>query len=162
MTGLSHMDPKEGPRMVDVGGKAVTQREAVARGRVVMQPATLQAIQAHTTPKGDVLSTARIAGIMASKRTPDLIPMCHPLPLSYVGVDVIPGEDGASVEIEATARTVAQTGVEMEAMTAVAVAALTVYDMCKSMDRAMRVESVRLVRKTGGKSGEIVLEEYDV
>jgi cyclic pyranopterin phosphate synthase len=145
--------------MVDVGTKASTDREAVARGTVTMQPATVDVIRSNTTPKGDVLSTAQIAGIMAAKRTHELIPLCHPLALSFVGVDLNLGEDGKSVAIEATVRTNGKTGAEMEALTAVSVAGLTVYDMCKAVDRGMRVESVRLVKKTGGNSGNIVLED---
>ena len=152
---LSHVDPTAGPRMVDVGDKDVTRREAIARGRVVMSPETLQAIRDQATPKGDVLSVAQLAGVMAAKRTAELIPLCHTLPLSFVGVEVTPGEDGASVEIEATVRTTGQTGAEMEALTAVSVAGLTVYDMCKAIDRTMRVEAVRLVSKSGGRSGDI-------
>ncbi len=156
---LSHVDPAAGPRMVDVGDKDVTRREAVARGRVVMSPETLTAIREQTTSKGDVLSVAQLAGVMAAKRTSELIPLCHPLQLSFVGVELTPGEDGASVEIEATVRTTGQTGAEMEALTAVSVAGLTVYDMCKAIDRAMRVEAVRLVSKSGGRSGDLWLEE---
>ena len=156
---LSHVDPTAGPRMVDVGDKDVTRREAVARGRVVMSPETLTAIREQATPKGDVLSVAQLAGVMAAKRTSELIPLCHPLPLSFIGVELTPGEDGASVEIEATVRTTGQTGAEMEALTAVSVAGLTVYDMCKVIDRTMRVEAVRLVSKSGGQSGDVRLEE---
>ncbi len=159
MTELSHIDRDAGPRMVDVGSKASTDREAVARGTVTMRPETVDAIRSNATPKGDVLSTAQIAGIMAAKRTHELIPLCHPLALSFVGVDLTIGEDGASVMIEATVRTTGKTGAEMEALTAVSVAGLTVYDMCKAVDRGMRVESVRLVKKTGGKSGDITLED---
>lgn len=145
--------------MVDVGDKDVTKREAVARGRVVMSPETLTAIREQSTPKGDVLSVAQLAGVMAAKRTAELIPLCHPLPLSFVGVELTSGEDGASVEIEATVRTMGQTGAEMEALTAVSVAGLTVYDMCKAIDRSMTVEAVRLVAKSGGRSGDLRLEE---
>ena len=145
--------------MVDVGDKDVTRREAVARGRVVMAPETLTAIREQATPKGDVLSVAQLAGVMAAKRASELIPLCHPLPLSFVGVELTPGEDRASVEIEATVRTTGQTGAEMEALTAVSVAGLTVYDMCKAIDRAMRVEAVRLVSKSGGQSGDVRLED---
>ena len=159
MEKLSHIDPEHGPRMVDVGAKPSTHREAVARGSVTMRPETVAAIRSNTTPKGDVLSTAQIAGIMAAKRTHELIPMCHPLALSFVGVDLTFGEDGQSIGIEATVRTTGQTGAEMEALTAVSVAGLTVYDMCKAVERGMRVDAVRLVRKTGGKSGDIVLED---
>ena len=159
MEQLSHIDAEHGPRMVDVGAKSATNREAVARGTVTMRPGTVAAIRSNATPKGDVLSTAQIAGIMAAKRTHELIPLCHPLALSFVGVAVALGEDGKTVTIEATVWTTGQTGAEMEALTAVSIAGLTVYDMCKAVDREMRVEAVRLVRKTGGKSGDIVLEE---
>ncbi len=159
MEQLSHIDSEHGPRMVDVGSKPVTVREAVARGHITMRPQTLEAIQRNATPKGDVLATAQIAGIMAAKRTHELIPMCHPLALSFVGVNLVAGQDAASVDIEATVRTTGQTGAEMEALTAVSVAGLTVYDMCKAVDRQMRVESVRLVRKSGGKSGDLVFED---
>jgi cyclic pyranopterin phosphate synthase len=150
--GLTHFDAEGRAVMVDVSGKAATTRIAVARGRVVMAPATLAAIQAGGIGKGDVLGVARLAGIMGAKRTADLIPLCHPLPLSSVKVDLVPVAPDA-VEIEATAKTTGQTGVEMEALTAVTIAALTVYDMCKAIDRGMRVEAVRLTRKEGGKSG---------
>ncbi|MPZ99751.1 MAG: cyclic pyranopterin monophosphate synthase MoaC [Dehalococcoidia bacterium] len=143
--------------MVDVSAKAVTAREATARGRVVMQPETLALIVEGRVPKGDVLATARLAGIMAAKRTSDLIPLCHPLPLTGIEVTLTPS-DGA-VDIEATVRTTAQTGVEMEALTAVSVAALTVYDMCKAAERTMRIEAVRLVAKSGGASGDYRADE---
>ncbi|MDA1095939.1 MAG: cyclic pyranopterin monophosphate synthase MoaC [Chloroflexi bacterium] len=158
MERLSHIDPERGPRMVDVGSKLTTNREAVARGRVTMQPETLAAVRSNATPKGDVISTAQIAGVMAAKRTAELIPMCHPLALSFIGVDLSGGADERSIEIEATVRTTGQTGVEMEALTAVTVAGLTVYDMCKAIDKTMHIESVRLVRKTGGKSGDVTLD----
>ena len=151
---LSHLDERGNARMVDVSAKDVTRREATARGRVVMQPETLAMIVEGRAPKGDVLATARIAGIMAAKRTHELIPMCHPLPVSGVTVDLAPSEAGDAIEIEATVRVSGQTGVEMEALTAVSVAALTVYDMCKAAERGMRIESVRLVAKSGGKSGD--------
>lgn len=145
--------------MVDVSAKSETDRTAVARGRVVMRPATLAMIREQMAgetsdlPKGDVLGVARLAGLMAAKRTSDLIPLCHPLPLNGVDVALTPeGED--SLEIEASVRTVGRTGVEMEALTAVSVAALAVYDMCKAVDRGMRIADVRLVRKTGGVSGD--------
>jgi cyclic pyranopterin phosphate synthase len=146
--------------MVDVGGKPITTREAVARGEVRMRVATLRLIAEGNVAKGDVLAVARVAGIMAAKRTHELIPLCHPLPLTFVGVgfDLRQEASLGVVGIEATARTSAQTGVEMEALTAVSVAALAIYDMCKAIDRAMRIADVRLVRKSGGKSGEIVLE----
>ena len=144
--------------MVDVSAKKDTKREAIARGSVRMQAATLRLILAGGVEKGDVIATARLAGIMAAKRTHELIPLCHPLPLTHIDVKITPDRRASSLEIEAVVRTTAKTGVEMEALTAVAVAALTVYDMCKAVDRGMRVESVRLARKRGGNSGEIVLE----
>jgi len=156
---LSHLDSQGRARMVDVGWKPDTERIAVARGFVKMQPETLRLIQEGRIEKGDVLATARIAGVMAAKRTPDLIPMCHPLPITNVAVELEPDEAQGGIRIQATVKTVAKTGVEMEALTAVAVAALTIYDMAKSVDRAMRIEAVRLARKSGGKSGEIVLED---
>ena len=140
--------------MVDVGAKDVTHRVARAAGRIVMQPATLAAIQAGTTRKGDVLGIARIAAIQASKRTADLIPLAHPLPLTRVHVDIDCDAAASAVVLEVTAETVARTGVEMEALTAVAVGLLTVYDMCKAADRGMRIEGVRLLEKAGGKSGD--------
>jgi cyclic pyranopterin phosphate synthase len=157
---LTHLDEQGHARMVDVGGKPITTREAVARGEVRMRVATLRLIAEGNVAKGDVLAVARVAGIMAAKRTHGLIPLCHPLPLTFVGVGFdLRQEAGLGVVgIEATARTSAQTGVEMEALTAVSVAALAIYDMCKAIDRAMRIADVRLVRKSGGKSGEIVLE----
>jgi cyclic pyranopterin phosphate synthase len=139
--------------MVDVGGKAETAREAVARGEVVMRPATLRLIRANQVAKGDVLTLAQVAGVMAAKRTHDLIPLAHPLPLVDIQVTCRPKAPDR-VTIEAVARTVARTGVEMEALTAVAVAALTIYDMCKAVDREMTIGRVRLVRKRGGRSGE--------
>jgi cyclic pyranopterin phosphate synthase len=156
---LTHIDDAGRARMVDVSGKPDTVREAVARGRVTMRPETLRLIVSGEVAKGNVLTTAQVAGIMAAKRTHELIPMCHPLLLSKVDVRLEPDAGGSAVEIEAVARTTGATGVEMEALTAVTVAGLTVYDMCKAVDRGMRLEAVRLVRKTGGKSGEIVLED---
>lgn len=146
--------------MVDVGAKPDSERVAVARGRILMQPETLALIQAGAVKKGDVFTVAQVAGIQAAKRTHDLIPMCHPLLLTHVAVELKPAEaDGqAWVEIEATVRTTGKTGVEMEALAAVSVAALTVYDMCKAADRAMRITDVRLVHKSGGKSGRWDLE----
>ena len=138
--------------MVDVGAKSITQRIATARARVTMLPATAALIRSGGAKKGDVLGVARIAGIMASKRTAELIPLCHPLPLSAVSLEL--EVTGTAVEIAATVSTTGQTGVEMEALTAASVAALTVYDMCKSVDRGMRIEAVRLTHKSGGKSGE--------
>ena len=145
--------------MVDVGGKPDTERVAVAKGEIAMRPETLALIQEGGIPKGDVLAVAQVAGIMAAKRTHELIPMCHPLLLTHVAVEFAPNEPESCIEITATVRTTGKTGVEMEALTAVVVAALTIYDMCKAVDRAMRIQNVRLVRKRGGKSGEIVLEK---
>jgi len=155
---LTHLDAQGHARMVDVGAKADTQREAIARGAVRMQAQTRAMILSGEMPKGDVLATARIAGIMAAKRTSDLIPLCHPLMLSHVAVELRPGADDTTIEVEATVRTTGKTGVEMEALAAVTVAALTIYDMCKAVDRGMQITSVRLAEKRGGKSGEIVLE----
>ena len=153
---LSHLDAQGHARMVDVSDKDVTQREATARGRVVMQPSTLALIVDGQLLKGDVLATARIAGIMAAKRTHELIPLCHPLPISGVEVHLVPSTAGesASIEIEATVRVTSRTGVEMEALTAVSVAALTVYDMCKAVERGMSIEDIRLTAKSGGRSGD--------
>ena len=151
---LTHLDERGQARMVDVGEKPVTRREAVARGRVLMKPETLALIQAGGLPKGDVLATARLAGIMAAKRTWELIPLCHPLSLDAVTVDLRPDEAGAAIEITATVHVTARTGAEMEALTAVSVAGLTIYDMCKAVDRSMRIEGVQLERKSGGRSGE--------
>lgn len=150
---LSHLDDRGGARMVDVSGKAVTAREAVAEGFVAMQPATLALIQEGGLPKGDVLAVARVAGIQAAKRTSELVPMCHPLPIAGIAIALQPVE-ASRLRVEATVRTEGRTGVEMEALTAVSVAALTVYDMCKAVDRGMRIEGVRLLEKRGGKSGE--------
>ncbi len=149
---LTHFDEAGRAAMVDVSAKPVAERIATARGRIVMAPATLARIREGTMGKGDVLGVARIAGIMAAKRTGELIPLCHPLMLSKVAVDLTPAPPDA-VEIEATVKLAGQTGVEMEALTAVTVAALTVYDMCKAIDRGMRIEAVRLARKSGGRSG---------
>ena len=156
--GLTHLDPHGRASMVDVGWKEATRREAVAKGFVSMQPETLARIQEGSMAKGDVFAVARLAGIMGAKQTSQLIPLCHPLPLDRVGVELVADAERQRVEITATATTSAKTGVEMEAMTAVSVAALALYDMCKSVDRAMRIEAVRLVSKTGGKSGDIFLE----
>ncbi len=153
MAKLSHVDEHGRVRMVDVTGKDVTRRVAVARGVVTMQAGTLAAIAEGQMPKGDVLAVARIAGIMAAKKTSELIPMCHPLNISGVEVRLAPRETPPSVEIEATVRIAGQTGVEMEALTAVSVAGLTIYDMCKAVDREMTVGEIRLVHKSGGKSG---------
>ncbi len=154
----THFDSDGKVRMVDITGKAATERVATAKGTVIMKPSTLEAIGRGETKKGDVLTTARLAGIMAAKQTHLLIPLCHPLPITNADVELTLDETRSALDIAATVKTTAQTGVEMEALTAVAVAALTVYDMCKAMDRAMRIDDIRLVRKSGGKSGDIVLE----
>jgi cyclic pyranopterin phosphate synthase len=156
---LSHVDDQGRARMVDVSHKPDTQRQAVAKGRIRMQPQTLALIQQGGLPKGDVLAVAQVAGVMAAKRTHELIPMCHPLLLTHIGVEFeahpADGEDKlAAVDITATVRTTGKTGVEMEALTAVAVAGLTIYDMCKAVDHGMQLDAVRLVHKSGGKSGE--------
>lgn len=153
MSELTHFDGDGRAIMVDVGAKPATTREATARTRVVMQPATLALVRDGAAKKGDVLGVARIAGIMAAKRTAELIPLCHPLPISSVKIDLQPA-DPDTIEIEATVRTTGQTGVEMEALTAASIAALTVYDMLKAVDRSMRVEALRVVAKSGGKSGD--------
>lgn len=159
MADLTHLDAEGHAHMVDVGAKDVTQREAVARGVVRMLPATLQRIAAGDMPKGDVLAVARVAGIMAAKRAWEIIPLCHPLLLTHVAVELAPGPDGDALLIEATVRTSGKTGVEMEALSAVSAAALTIYDMCKAIDRGMQITDIRLAQKRGGRSGEIVLEE---
>lgn len=153
MTGFSHFDDRGNAAMVDVSPKGETARTATARGEVVMQPATLAMIAESRAEKGDVLGVARLAGIMAAKRTADLIPLCHPLMLSKVAVELAPLPPDR-VAIEATVTLTGRTGVEMEALTAVSVAALTVYDMCKSVDRGMCIAEIRLTHKAGGKSGE--------
>ncbi len=153
MSGFTHFDDEGKAVMVDVTDKAETERVAVAKGAVVMQPETLARIRAGGVEKGDVLSVARLAGIMGAKRTPDLIPLCHPLNLSSVRVDLELSAERPAVEITATCKLTAKTGVEMEALTAVAIAALTVYDMCKAVDRAMHIVDIRLTHKSGGKSG---------
>jgi cyclic pyranopterin phosphate synthase len=158
-TELTHLDQQGKASMVDVGGKPITDREAIARGQVTMQPATLRLVQEGLTKKGDVLTIAQLAGIMGAKLTSQLIPLCHPLPLNKVDVDLALDVENSRIEITATARTSGKTGVEMEALTAVSVAALTVYDMCKAVDRGMRIEAIRLVRKRGGQSGDITQEE---
>ena len=156
--GLSHLDAEGHARMVDVSAKAETVREATARGRVVMRAETLALIVEGRMPKGDVLAVARVAGIMGAKRTPDLIPLCHPLPLSAIEIALTADAAAPAIEIEATVRTTAQTGVEMEALTAVSAAALTVYDMCKAVERGMRIEAIRVVAKSGGQSGDFRAE----
>ena len=155
---LSHLDDSGKPRMVDVSLKADTAREATAKGSVYMSAETLALVTSGKAAKGDVLTTAQIAGIMAAKRTSELIPMCHPLPLTGIDVSLEPDDSRNAIDITATVRTTAKTGVEMEAMTAVTVAALTVYDMTKAAQKDIRIGDVRLVRNSGGKSGDIVLE----
>jgi cyclic pyranopterin phosphate synthase len=151
---LSHLDDTGRPSMVDVTAKPETVREAMAAGSVYMTAGTLALAASGKAAKGDVLTTARLAGIMAAKRTHDLIPLCHPLPLTAIDVELAPDEARSAIDITATVRTTARTGVEMEALTAVTVAALTVYDMLKAAQKDMRISDVRLVRKTGGKSGD--------
>ncbi|MGD1849671.1 MAG: cyclic pyranopterin monophosphate synthase MoaC [Cyanophyceae cyanobacterium] len=150
---LTHLNAQGQAQMVDVSAKGATVREAIAISRVTMQPETLAAITAGNLPKVDVLGTARLAGIMAAKQTANLIPLCHPLPLHKINVDIEPVESLPGYEVRATVKTKAETGVEMEAMTAAAIAALTLYDMAKGLEKSMVIEGVKLVRKTGGKSG---------
>ncbi|RYD49307.1 MAG: cyclic pyranopterin monophosphate synthase MoaC [Sphingomonadales bacterium] len=152
MTGLTHLNATGEAHMVDVAGKPVTSREAIATGRITMSAQAAQAIREGSIKKGDVLATARIAGIMAAKKTAELIPLCHPLPLTRVSIDLAPDETG--ITVTATAATQAQTGVEMEALTAATVALLTLYDMAKAVDKAMVIGEVRLMSKIGGKSGD--------
>lgn len=158
---LSHFDADGRARMVDVTSKEPTVREATARGRVLMKPSTLAMIEEGRMAKGDVLAVAQVAGIMAAKRTPDLVPMCHPLPITGVEMQFQLNREESSVEIAATVRLAGRTGVEMEALTAVSVAALTVYDMCKAVDREMVIDRVRLVHKSGGKSGDFTRQGED-
>ena len=153
MKKLTHFDHDGAARMVDVSAKAETAREAVAAGRVTMMPETLQLILDRKVSKGDVFSVARIAGIMAAKKTADIVPLCHPVILSSVEIAFEPDEAGSFVDIVATVRTTGQTGVEMEALTAVSASGLCIYDMCKAVDRAMMITDIRLMKKTGGKSG---------
>ena len=153
MSDLTHFDREGKAVMVDVSAKAETERVAIAKGAVIMQPRTLARIQAGDVTKGDVLGVARLAGIMAAKRTSDLIPLCHPLPLASVSVDLSCDAARNAVDIVATCKVTGRTGVEMEALTAVSVAALTIYDMCKAIDRAMVITDIRLAHKSGGKSG---------
>jgi cyclic pyranopterin phosphate synthase len=155
---LTHLDSAGRARMVDVGAKPDSERLAVAKGEVHMQKETLDLIRAGTLKKGDVLTVAQIAGIAAAKRTSDLIPLCHPLPLTHVDVELVLDEALPGVVITATARTFGKTGVEMEALTAVSVAALTVYDMTKAAEKTMRIQNIRLVEKHGGRSGDVVNE----
>ncbi len=158
MADFTHFDDQGKAHMVDVSDKADTTRIATAKGRVVVNEETLQLIKSGGFKKGDVLAVARLAGIMAAKKTPDLIPLCHPLPLTSVKVNLQLNKNKSSVDIDATCKITGKTGVEMEALTAVTVAALTVYDMCKAVDKAMRIEDVRLVHKSGGKSGTFEAE----
>ncbi len=151
----THLDDQGRVRMVDVGVKPVTDREAVARGYVTLLPETLRLVQQGLMKKGDVLTVAQLAGIMGAKRTAELIPLCHPLPLDKVSVELALDGERGRINITATARTSGKTGVEMEALTAVSVAALTIYDMCKAVDRGMRIQGIRLVRKRGGQSGDV-------
>ncbi len=155
MTSLTHFDAQGRAAMVDVGAKPQTPRAATACVRVVMLPATRQIIMSGTAKKGDVIGIARIAGIMAAKRAADLIPLCHPLPITSVSIDIFPAPtNDTTMEITATVRTTGQTGVEMEALTAASIAALTIYDMCKAIDRVMRIDGLRVTAKSGGKSGD--------
>jgi len=158
MQELTHMDESGRPRMVDVTKKPDTQREAVAKGTVRMQAATFDLLKRGKMAKGDVLAVAKLAGIMAAKQTPSLIPLCHPVLIGDVRIDFTLDEKNSAVEITATVESVGKTGVEMEALTATAVTALTIYDMCKAVDRSIQIENIRLVSKSGGKSGTITLE----
>ena len=153
MSSFTHIDDEGRVRMVDVTAKKPTVRTAVADGAIHMKPETLDLIRSHKVKKGNVLETARIAGVMAAKKTADLIPMCHPLNITHIQVDFSPDAAASSIHIEATVRAIDQTGVEMEAITAVSVAALTIYDMCKSHDKEMTISNIKLLKKSGGKSG---------
>ncbi len=156
---LTHLDEHGRARMVDVSDKSDTERIAIAKGAITMQSETLALIRSGGLEKGDVLAVARVAGIMAAKKTSELIPMCHPLMLTNITIEFeLPDDDRSEIGIAATVKTRGKTGVEMEALTAVSVAALTIYDMAKAVDRAMKIQNVRLVRKSGGKSGDIILE----
>ncbi len=158
MKKLTHLDETGRPRMVDVTGKPDTHRRAVAKGLVRMQPATFTRLQGGQIAKGDVLTVAQLAGITAAKKTPDLIPLCHPILIDSVDIEFNLDEENSTVEITATVESTGKTGVEMEALTAAAVTALTIYDMCKAIDRGIRIENIRLIKKSGGKSGDITLE----
>lgn len=158
MKELSHIDEQGRPKMVDVSGKAESERLAIAKGIVKMQAATFQRIKEGGVEKGDVLAVAQLAGIMAAKKTSQLIPLCHPIPIDEVKIGFELDEKNSAVEITASVKNVGRTGVEMEAMTAVSIAALTIYDMVKGVDRGAHIENVRLVKKSGGKSGDITLE----
>jgi cyclic pyranopterin phosphate synthase len=159
MAKLSHLDAEGRARMVDVTEKDSTERIAMARGRILMRPETLNLIREKKVEKGDVFAVARVAGIMAAKKTSDLIPMCHPLNLTSVEILLTPQQNPARVEIEAIVKVTGKTGVEMEAMTAVSVAGLTIYDMCKAVDREMSIGEIRLAKKSGGKSGSFIRKE---
>lgn len=156
---LSHLDDQGRADMVDVGGKPVSERVARASGTVKMKPATLRLIRDGNIKKGDVINTARIAGIMAAKRTADLIPLCHPLPIEKIGLELTMNETESAIEISASVKTSGLTGVEMEALTAVSVAALTIYDMAKAVDREMRISDIRLLEKRGGTRGDYLAED---
>lgn len=158
MEELTHLDASGRAKMVDITPKPATEREAVAKGLVLMKPATLELLKQGKLPKGDVLSVAHMAGIMAAKKTSELIPLCHPLLLTDVAIEFGLDDNRSAIEIAATVKSTGKTGVEMEALTAVAVSALTIYDMCKAVDRGMRLEAIRLVKKSGGQSGTIELE----
>jgi cyclic pyranopterin phosphate synthase len=155
---ITHLDESGRAKMVDVSDKEDTERVAIAKGEVTMQPQTFELIRAGMIKKGDVLSVAQVAGIMAAKRTSELIPMCHPLPLMDIKVDLTLDNELPGVQITSYVKTIAKTGVEMEALTAVAIAGLTVYDMAKAAEKTMRIQNIRLVKKTGGQSGDIVNE----
>lgn len=156
--GFTHLDESGRPHMVDVSDKSETRRESTAAGRIVMRPETLAAIETNRIEKGDVLATAQIAAVMAAKRTWEIIPLCHPLLLTGVSVRFAFDAAASAIDVEVTVKTTGKTGVEMEALTAVSAATLTIYDMAKAIDPGMRIENIRLVRKSGGKSGEVVLE----
>ena len=156
---LTHLGAQGQARVVDVSAKAVTEREAIAAGSVVMQRATLDVVRKGDAQKGDVLGTARIAGIMAAKRTHELIPLCHPLPIAKIEVDLAPNAKLPGIDVRARVKVTGKTGVEMEALTAVSVACLTIYDMVKAIDRGMRIENIRLIEKSGGRSGHYRAKE---
>ena len=158
MKELTHTDESGRPKMVDVTDKPDTPREAVAKGMVRMKASTLDQLKQGNTPKGDVLTTAQLAGIMAAKQTPNIIPLCHPITIGDIKVEFNLDDKNSTVEITATVKNIGKTGVEMEALTAISVAALTIYDMCKAVDPGMRIENIRLIRKSGGKSGVVTLE----
>jgi cyclic pyranopterin phosphate synthase len=158
MEELTHMDASGRPRMVDVTGKPDTNREAVAKGTVSMQASTLDLLKKGKMAKGDVLAVAQLAGIMAAKQTPNLIPLCHPVLIGDIKIEFSPNEKNNTVDITTTVKSTGKTGVEMEALTATAVTALTIYDMCKAVDRSLQIENIRLIKKSGGKSGTITLE----